>query len=129
MNWKSYRLFSLLAVMTLAVQVHTTRANDFPSRQVQVVVPFTPGATVDIAARIFATKLASYWGQPVIVDNRPGASTTLAARFVSQATADGYTLLFSLNETFTVVPHMAQHRSFQPMADLAPIHLLATLMN
>jgi tripartite-type tricarboxylate transporter receptor subunit TctC len=129
MNLQSCRLLSLLLVM-VAVQFRASvAASDFPNRQVQVVVPFTPGATVDIAARIFAQKMATYWGQPVIVDNRPGASTTLAARFVSQAAPDGYTLLFSLNETFTVVPHLAQHRTFQPMTDLAPIHLLATLMN
>jgi tripartite-type tricarboxylate transporter receptor subunit TctC len=123
------RLLGSLIVLTVAPALLAPAvASDFPNRQVQFVVPYPPGAAVDITARTFANKLSSYWGQPVIVDNRPGAATTLAARQVAQAPADGYTLFFSLNETFTVVPHLAQHRSFRPN-ELVPIHLLAVLMN
>jgi tripartite-type tricarboxylate transporter receptor subunit TctC len=78
---------------------------------------------------VFAAKLSEFWGQPVIVENRPGASTTLASRYVAQGTPDGYNMLFTLLETFTVVPHLAAHRNFQPMSELAPINLLAKLVN
>jgi tripartite-type tricarboxylate transporter receptor subunit TctC len=130
MKMRFDRLLSLLILLVGDVALPSPAiAVDFPTRQVQIVVPYTPGAMVDIAARTFATKLSSYWGQPVIVDNRPGAGSTLGARLVAQAQPDGYTLLFSINETFTVVPHLATHRSFQPLSDLTPINLLATLTN
>ncbi|MEA2980867.1 MAG: hypothetical protein QOF09_2690 [Alphaproteobacteria bacterium] len=130
MKMRFDRSLSLLILLAGSVPLQSPAvASDFPTRQVQIVVPYTPGATVDIVARIFAAKLSSYWGQPVIVDNRPGASTTLGAKLVAQGQPDGYTLLFSTSETFTVVPHMAQHRSFQPMAELRPINVLATLTN
>jgi tripartite-type tricarboxylate transporter receptor subunit TctC len=104
-------------------------ARDFPVRQVQIVVPFAAGGAVDVAARLFAAKLSTYWGQPVIVENRPGGSTTIAAKQVAQGNADGHTLLFTLGDTFAVVPYLAQHRSFQPMNDLVPINLVAKIVN
>src|SRR5262249_27986055 len=104
-------------------------AREFPTRPVRLVVPFSPGATVDVAARMFAARLASYWDQPVIVENRPGAATTIGARFVAQSHPDGYTLLLSTSDTFTVVPHLPQYRSFQPATELVAIMLLATLVN
>ena len=111
------------AVPSLAI------ARDFPVRQVQLVVPFAAGGAVDAAARLFALKLTTYWGQPVIVENRPGGSTTVAAKQVAQANPDGYTLLFTLGDTFAVVPYLAQHRAFQPMNDLMPINLVAKIVN
>jgi tripartite-type tricarboxylate transporter receptor subunit TctC len=123
----------VLVVSTLAaalVQLPSrAMARDFPVRQVQLVVPFAAGGAVDVAARLFALKLAAYWGQPVIVENRPGGSTTIAAKQVAQGNPDGYSLLFTLGDTFAVVPYLAQHRTFQPMNDLVPINLLAKIVN
>jgi tripartite-type tricarboxylate transporter receptor subunit TctC len=92
-------------------------------------VPYAAGGAVDTAARLFALKLAADWGQTVIVENRPGGSTTIAAKQVAQASPDGYTLLFALCDTFGVVPHLAHHRAFQPMNDLVPINLVAKIVN
>jgi tripartite-type tricarboxylate transporter receptor subunit TctC len=104
-------------------------ARDFPTRQVQLVVPFAAGGAVDTAARLFALKLTAEWGQTVIVENRPGGSTTIATKQVAQANPDGYTLLFTLDDTFAVVPYLAQHRAFQPMNELVPINLVAKIVN
>jgi len=104
-------------------------ARDFPARQVQLVVPFAAGGAVDTAARLFALQLTAAWGQTVIVENRPGGSTTIASKQVAQANPDGYTLLFTLGDTFAVVPYLAQHRAFQPMNELVPINLAAKIVN
>jgi tripartite-type tricarboxylate transporter receptor subunit TctC len=120
----------LLVVSALAAALPPrAMARDFPVRQVQLVVPYAAGGAVDTAARLFALKLAADWGQPVIVENRAGGSTTIAAKQVAQANPDGYTLLFALGDTFGVVPHLAQHRAFQPMNDLVPINLVAKIVN
>jgi tripartite-type tricarboxylate transporter receptor subunit TctC len=120
----------ILVVSALAAALPPrAMARDFPVRQVQLVVPYAAGGAVDTAARLFALKLAADWGQTVIVENRPGGSTTIAAKQVAQASPDGYTLLFALGDTFGVVPHLAQHRAFQPMNDLVPINLVAKIVN
>jgi tripartite-type tricarboxylate transporter receptor subunit TctC len=120
----------LLLVSALAAALPPRpMARDFPTRQVQLVVPFAAGGAVDAAARLFALKLTADWGHPVIVENRPGGSTTIAAKQVAQANPDGYTLLFTLGDTFAVVPYLAQHRAFQPMNDLVPINLVAKIVN
>jgi tripartite-type tricarboxylate transporter receptor subunit TctC len=133
MNLSFRRLLNVLVLPTLTVVLaqlpSAALARDFPVRQVQIVVPFAAGGAVDVAARLFAAKLAIYWGQPVIVENRPGGSTTIAAKQVAQANPDGYSLLFTLGDTFAVVPHLAQHRTFQPMNDLVPINLVAKIVN
>jgi tripartite-type tricarboxylate transporter receptor subunit TctC len=124
------RLPKILVLLAVGAALPShVMARDFPARQVQLVVPYAAGGAVDTAARLFAFKLAAYWGQPVIVENRPGGSTTIAVKQVAQANPDGYTLLFALGDTFGVVPHLAQHRAFQPMNDLVPINLVAKIVN
>jgi tripartite-type tricarboxylate transporter receptor subunit TctC len=106
-----------------------TTARDFPTRTVEFLVPFAAGGAVDGAARLFAAKLSTYWQQPVVVENRPGGSTTIASKQVGQARPDGHSLLFTLGDTFTVVPFLAQHRTFKPFEDLVPINLPAKIIN
>src|SRR6202049_3828168 len=71
----------------------------YPSKPVHVIVPFTAGSATDILARTFGQKLSELWGQPVIVDNRPGAGGTIGAAVVAQGTAGGYTLLVDRKST------------------------------
>jgi tripartite-type tricarboxylate transporter receptor subunit TctC len=101
-------------------------AEDFPSRTVRIVVPFTPGGANDGVARAMADRLAKKWGQSVIVENRPGGATTIGTRAVIDAAPDGYTLLFTSSTSLVVTPHTTA-LNFDPMKDLAPIILAANI--
>jgi tripartite-type tricarboxylate transporter receptor subunit TctC len=94
----------LLALLALATP-WAAQAQNFPSKPITLVVPFPPGGGPDVAARLMAEKLAPRLGQPVVVDNRPGAGALLGASAVARAAADGHTLLFTPN-TLAISPHV-----------------------
>jgi len=100
-------------------------ASAFPTRPVTLVVPFTTGSGSDTIARIIAPRLAELWKQPVVVDNRPGASGNLGADRVVKAAPDGHTLLMAIN-TLAASPALYKSLPFKPATDLAPIGELAT---
>ncbi len=122
----------LLAATSLALaaglpQVASAQAA-FPSRQVTLVVPFPPGGGPDLAARIIGEKLAPRLGQPVVVDNKPGAGALVGASFVAKATADGHTLLLTPN-TMVISPHVLPPGAgggVDVHKDLAPVIAPAT---
>ncbi|MEO8921530.1 MAG: tripartite tricarboxylate transporter substrate binding protein [Caldimonas sp.] len=97
----------------------------WPSKPVHIVVPYTPGTGMDILARTLGPHLSTAWGQPIIVDNRPGASGNLGAGQVAKAAPDGYTLLMGVN-TLIINPSLYTNMSYDPLKDLAPIGLCAT---
>ena len=103
--------------------VSGAQAQAFPNKLVKVVVPWPPGFT-DTLARGVAQRLSEIWGQPVVVENRPGAATTMGAEFVAKAPPDGYTLLFSTEATFVITPHLYSKLSYHPLTDFAPITVL-----
>jgi tripartite-type tricarboxylate transporter receptor subunit TctC len=115
-----------LAAMLLAQMLAVTgaQAQAFPSRLVKIVVPYTPGSLTDAAARGVAQRLSDMWGQPVIIENRPGAGTSMGAEYVAKAAVDGYTLLFSDNGTYTINPHLFSKPSYNPLTDFAPITIV-----
>lgn len=92
-------LFALAAAGLLACQLpaHAQGAASFPNRTVRIVVPYTPGGTTDIMARAIGQKLSDAWGQPVIVDNKPGASGWLGMQAVAKSPADGYTVVLTIS--------------------------------
>jgi len=99
-------------------------AQSFPARTVVLVVPFTPATGIDILARAIAPKLAERWKQPVVVDNKPGASGNIGTDFVAKAAPDGYTLMVTVN-TYTITPALFKNLPYDPVEDLAPVGKIA----
>ncbi len=97
----------------------------FPERPVRLVVPFAPGATTDILARMLAEKLAERWKQPVIVENKAGAGSILGADFVAKSAPDGYTILFG-SESLALLPQL-QDMPFDWKTDLKRVSLVGAL--
>ena len=112
-------LGSTLGVFTGAVQ-----AQEFPSRPIRFVVPFPPGSGTDTSARYFAKKLTEMVGQPVVVDNKPGANGFIAVRAVLSAPADGYTVFIGSNSTLAVNAALFKTLPYDPQSDLAPLTMM-----
>jgi tripartite-type tricarboxylate transporter receptor subunit TctC len=97
----------------------------FPQRNVQIVVPFTPGTGADLLARSLGPRLAERWKAPVITDNRPGATGSIGAEFVSKSVPDGHTLLFAAT-SFATTPALHGKLPFDPVRSFGPVVLIAT---
>jgi tripartite-type tricarboxylate transporter receptor subunit TctC len=97
------------------------RAEDFPNKPIKIVVPFAPGSATDIASRGLAAKLQEILKQPVLVDDKPGASGQLGATIVATAPADGYTLMMGTNSTNAANGALFKKLSYDPDKDFAPI--------
>lgn len=113
-----------LAAALLSAPAWAQSSQPFPSRPVTLVVPFTPSSGSDIIARIVGPKLSARWGQPVVVENKPGASGNLGAQAVAKAPPDGHTLLMAIN-TFTMTPAIYKSVGFNPVSDFTPVSQLA----
>ena len=101
-------------------------AEAYPTRPVKLMVGFSAGSATDILARIIGPKLSEMWGQPVVVENRPGAGGNLAASITAKATPDGYTLLFS-NNGISIAPSLYKNLSFDARSELKPVALVARM--
>jgi tripartite-type tricarboxylate transporter receptor subunit TctC len=95
-------------------------AQTYPSRPITLVVPYTPGTGIDIIARTVGPKISERWGQPVVVDNKPGASGNIGAALVAKAAPDGYTLMVTVN-TFTITPALYANIQYDPIKDFTTI--------
>jgi tripartite-type tricarboxylate transporter receptor subunit TctC len=120
-------LFFLLALPVLATGQEEA-AGDYPSRTIRIVVGFSPGGAPDITARVLAEKLSEAWHHPVIVENRPGAGSELAAHYVAEAIPDGYTLL-SITNALAVVPAVNAQVPYDTLKDFAPITMTSLAPN
>jgi len=100
-------------------------AQPYPSRPVRLIVPFPAGSTPDIVGRALGQKLAEAWGQPVVVDNRPGAGANIGSAEAARAAADGYTLLIGSNGPIAINKALYANLPFDPVRDLKPLSLLA----
>ena len=108
--------------------VSVPHAQTYPAKQVRIIVPFPAGGTADFFARMIAQKLTESWGQPVIVENRPGATTIIGTQFVARAPADGYTLLVMAN-SFAINTTLRPKLPYDPSKDFAPVTMLVTTPN
>jgi tripartite-type tricarboxylate transporter receptor subunit TctC len=118
---------SVAAMLMLAACVPATAqspapdAKDYPNRAIHIVVPFPAGGPADVAARLLAQRMNEDWGQPVIVDNRPGGNTVIAAQLVAKAAPDGYTLLMAIDSTLVMNQFLYKSLPYDPINDFAPI--------
>lgn len=116
---------TLLAISLAAAGIAGAQsAAPFPNRPITLVVPFTSGSGSDIIARIIGPKLSARWGQPVVVDNKPGASGNIGGRAVASAAPDGHTLLMAIN-SFTMTPAIYKSMPFDALNDFSPVAKLA----
>jgi tripartite-type tricarboxylate transporter receptor subunit TctC len=121
-------LLRLLLIAGLcAIGTLPARAQTYPSRAIRVIVSTSPGGITDIAIRILGAHITARTGQPVIVDNRPGASGNIAMETVSRAAPDGYTLGFANTGNITINPYLFPHMPFDPLNDLVPVGPVGTV--
>ena len=116
------RLFGIALAALLVAGSSPSRAQ-YPDRVIQIVVPYTPGGTVDLLARALAPRLAAAWGQPVVIINRPGAGACVGAEFVAKSAADGYTLFRSTNSPLTTNLALYPSLGYEPLRDFEPVIL------
>jgi tripartite-type tricarboxylate transporter receptor subunit TctC len=116
----------ILLAGCLALLSSFALAQGFPDRPIRIVVPLPPGGSPDTIARAMAQGLQSAWNQPVVVENRTGGSQNIGADAVAKSAPDGYTWLLSPDNVFSVNAHIAK-QPFDPLADLAPVTLLARI--
>ncbi|MEX2036867.1 MAG: tripartite tricarboxylate transporter substrate-binding protein [Xanthobacteraceae bacterium] len=114
-------MLACLAALSSAPAAAQDAAKDFPNRAIHIVVPFPAGGPADVAARLLAQKMSEDWRQPVIVDNRPGGNTVIAAQFVAKSAPDGYTLLMAIDSTLVMNQFLYKSLPYDPFNDFAPI--------
>ena len=123
------RLFLLAPLLALSFAAAAQeRPDGYPNRPIKIVVPFPAGGPSDVLARMIGQKLTEDWGQPVVVENRPGANTVLGAQQVAKAAPDGYTLLMAIDSTLTMNQYLYRTPPYDPFNDFAPITLTAKTM-
>lgn len=105
----------------LALAASMAIAQTYPAKPVRILIPFPPGGPSDYAGRVVGIKLAEYLGQPVLIDNRPGAGGLLATELGARAAPDGYTLLIANTGTFAVLPHLQSKMPYDAFRDFTPI--------
>ena len=114
---------AIFAIVTTCGAVHAQTT--YPAKPVRLLVPFPPGGGTDYTARLIAQKLTEMWGQTLIVENRPGASTTIASEIVAKAAPDGYTLIMG-STNHTINPSLYPRIPYDTVKDFAPVTVAAT---
>lgn len=122
---RAQRALSIALLGVASVLAAEANAADYPTRPIRYVVAFAPGAINDIVARIVGQKLNEAWGQPVIVDNRPGAGGNVGAEVVAKATPDGYTIL-NISSAHTIAQSLYPRLGYSLERDLTPVVVLAS---
>ena len=113
-----------LALLLVALGSHSRAlAQDFPSKNLNIIVSIGAGTGMDVLARLYAEKLSAALGKPVVVENKPGAATMLAANYVANAPADGHTLVVLTSSALAINQHLYKQINYNPEADFTPISL------
>ncbi len=125
-TWAS--VIACLFMLLLYCGLRTAAAQPYPSRPIRLLIQFSPGGAPDLIARTLGAKLTEAWGQPVIVDSRPGAGGNLAVEIAARSAPDGYTLIV-VSPTIVINPSLYRNVSWDPIRDFVPITLAGTLPN
>ena len=116
-----------VGVTLAAASAPAAAADDFPSKPLRVVVGFAPGGGADLVARLVGAKMPDQLGQQVVVENRPGATGTIAADNVARSPADGYSMFLGSQSTMIVAPNMYPNLPFDPITDFTPISQMVSM--
>jgi tripartite-type tricarboxylate transporter receptor subunit TctC len=127
-RWPSILLAAAL-VAGVGLQAAPAAAQDYPSRPITLVVPFPPGGSTTIVARIVADKMSEALGQSIVIDNRGGAGGTIGSRAVSKSEPDGYTILLGYSGTLAIGPSLYGNVGYDPRKDFEPIGRIGTAPN
>src|SRR5271169_840946 len=98
-------------------------ASHYPNRPIHIIVPFPAGGPTDLLSRIIGQEMTASWGQSVVIENRPGADTSIGAEVVAKADPDGYTLLAAMDSTMVLNPLVKKELPYDPARDFEPISL------
>ena len=123
------RLLPAVLVAVATVSPAVANAQAYPTRPIRLVVPFPAGGSLDVVARAIGQKLTEAWGQPVVIDNRPGAGGNIGADLVAKSAPDGYTILEGALSTHAVNVSLYAKMPYDPIKDFAPITLVAVTPN
>ncbi len=123
------RLYLSAAALALAALFSPVLAQNYPTKPIRMIVPFPPGGTTDILARVAGQKITEAFGQQVIVDNRPGAGGNIGTELVAKSAPDGYTLLTDPGSTLTINPSLYAKLPYDVLKDFAPITIIAAVPN
>jgi tripartite-type tricarboxylate transporter receptor subunit TctC len=133
MAFTKSRRQTLKAIVTTALAIKATRlsvgtaiAQDYPSKPVMLVIPYAVGGTTDIGGRLLGKQLEQHFDKPFVIENRPGASARIGASFVTRSTPDGYTLLYTVADPFSIIPHVFRNVPYDPLKDVTPITMIGS---
>ena len=115
----------VLAMLAGDIAAAEDASATFPNRPIRMIVPFPAGGPSDIVARLIGQKMSEDWGQPVVIDNRPGGNTIIGAQAAAKAEPDGYTLFMAIDSTLVMNQYLYKSLPYDPLADFAPITLTA----
>lgn len=122
------KLAYFLLALVVSAMSQTAFAQDYPNRVVRLVIPFAPGGSSDATARVLAHHLSNLWKQQVIIENKPGAGTTVGAAYVASSEPDGYTIYLN-SVSHTIVPSMYKNLRYDPIKSFEPISRVAKASN
>jgi tripartite-type tricarboxylate transporter receptor subunit TctC len=124
------RLIALVVVVAaLGLDAGAALAQGYPAKPIRLIASFPPGSASEILARVVGQKLTEAWGQPVVVETRPGAGGTIAADAVAKAAPDGYTLLMASSSELTAAPNLYSKLTYDPLKHFAPVIQVALVPN
>lgn len=125
MNRRRSLLAAALAAAALLGSAPILAADPYPSRPIRIVVPYPPGGSADLIGRMVAERMSKSIGQPVVVENKAGATGAIGSEFVARADPDGHTLLVGIADTHAINPAVVARLPYDPVKDFAPVSLMA----
>lgn len=118
-----------LTCVALSLPAITAQAGEFPDKPIRLIVPYAVGGTTDIIARVVGIKLGAVLGQPIVIENKPGAGGNIGSAYAARQTPDGYTLVMAVESSHAVNPNVYAQSAYDPIKDFSPISNLADVPN